>query len=276
MGQERDRITTLIAAAIVAGFGIIAVLGDSQAQAGVLKNSVRVGDRSAMTILRTPKPGEKKRIRITPRRAAPAARAAAAPQSQAWFWDEHRTEADAAGPERWTAALESLQTHRASGSALFSEDRLRAIADKYETHIASAARDHGVSELLLLAVIAVESAGHSRAVSPKGARGLMQLIPATAKRFGVADSFDPAQNIGGGAAYLDWLLRNFGEDAILALAGYNAGEGAVQQHKGVPPYAETRDYVVKVFDALAAAQSLCRAPADTPRRACGWSSTPSS
>jgi soluble lytic murein transglycosylase-like protein len=102
------------------------------------------------------------------------------------------------------------------------------------------------------------------------------LIPATARRFGVADSFDPDQNIGGGAAYLDWLLRNFGEDAILALAGYNAGEGAVEQYKGVPPYSETRDYVVKVFDALAAAEPLCRAAAASPRRACGWTSTPPS
>jgi soluble lytic murein transglycosylase-like protein len=104
----------------------------------------------------------------------------------------------------------------------------------------------------------------------------MQLIPATARRFGVADSFDPAQNIEGGAAYLDWLLETFREDPILALAGYNAGEGAVEKHRGVPPYAETRDYVVKVFDALAAARALCAAPADSPRRACGWPSAPAS
>ncbi len=133
-----------------------------------------------------------------------------------------------------------------------------------------------MSEVLLLAVIAVESAGRARAVSPKGAKGLMQLIPATARRFGVADSFDPAQTILGGAAYLDWLLERFGGDAILALAGYNAGEGAIERHKGVPPYNETRDYVVKVFDALAAAKDLCRTPADTPRRTCGWPSTPPS
>ena len=153
---------------------------------------------------------------------------------------------------------------------------MRDIAAKFETPIAAAARAHGVSELLLLAVIAVESSGKAKAVSPKGAKGLMQLIPATARRFGVSDSFDPAQNIRGGAAYLDWLLRNFGEDPILALAGYNAGEGAVARYKGVPPYDETRDYVVKVFDALAAAEALCGAPADTPRRACGWPSTPPS
>jgi soluble lytic murein transglycosylase-like protein len=260
----------------VLSLGIGAVGGDSQARAGLLKNGVRVGDRSAMTIMRTPKPGQRQRIH--PPGASARARSAppARRQSHAWFWEQYRTEADAAGPGRWAAALASLQARRAGGDALFSESRLRDIKAAFETQIAAAARAHGVSEVLLLAVIAVESAGRARAVSPKGARGLMQLIPATARRFGVADSFDPAQNILGGAAYLDWLLRNFGEDAILALAGYNAGEGAVERHKGVPPYSETRDYVVKVFDALAAAQELCRAPADTPRRACGWPSAPPS
>ncbi len=252
--------------------GISAVVGDSQAQAGLLKNSVRVGDRSAMTIMRTPKPGQRRRIRPP----GASARAQSRPQSYAWFWEQYRTDADAAGPGRWTAALESLRAHRAGGGALLAESDLRDIKGKFETQIAAAARAHGVSEVLLLAVIAVESAGRVKATSPKGARGLMQLIPATARRFGVADSFDPAQNILGGAAYLDWLLRSFDEDAILALAGYNAGEGAVERHKGVPPYGETRDYVVKVFDALAAARGLCRAPADTPRRACGWPSAPPS
>ena len=73
----------------------------------------------------------------------------------------------------------------------------------------------------------------------------MQLIPATARRFGVADAFEPAANIAGGAAYLDWLLHEFGGDVLLALAGYNAGENAVHEHNGVPPYPETRDYVVR-------------------------------
>jgi len=266
--------TRLLIAGLL-GLWIGSVFGDSQARAGLLKNSVRVGDRSAMTIVRKPKPGQRKRI-FNHKAPALAPARPQRPQSNGWFWEQHRTEADAAGPARWAAALESLHVHRASGGALFSESRLRDIKDKFERPIAAAARAHGVSEVLLLAVIAVESAGQTRASSPKGARGLMQLIPATARRFGVADSFDPAQNILGGAAYLDWLLRRFDEDAILALAGYNAGEGAVERNKGVPPYSETRDYVVKVFDALAAAEGLCRTPADTPRRACGWSSTPPS
>ena len=93
------------------------------------------------------------------------------------------------------------------------------------------------------AVILAESAGRQWATSPKGAMGLMQLLPATARRFGVADPFDPAQNVAGGTRYLRWLLDRFGGDVTLALAGYNAGEGAVERHGGVPPYRETRNYV---------------------------------
>ena len=266
--------TTLLLIVALLSLGIGAFTGDSQARAGLTRNGARVGDRSAMIILRTPEPGQRQRIR---RPGAPAGAQSAPParrQSQAWFWEQHRTDAAAAGPGRWAAALASLHARRAGGGALFSESRLRAIKDRFETQIAAAARAHGVSEVLLLAVIAVESAGQVKATSPRGAQGLMQLIPATARRFGVTDSFDAAQNILGGAAYLDWLLRKFGEDAILALAGYNAGEGAVARHQGVPPYSETRDYVVMVFDALAAARGLCRVPADTPRRACGWPSAP--
>jgi hypothetical protein len=274
MWRKRGNIATEFLVAALLSFGFSAVFGDSPAEAGLLKNSVRVGDRSAMTIIRKPQPGQKRLIRLP----SPVARAPATGggQTHGWFWAEQSTQAADAGSQRWAGALASLHAHRAGGGALFSEDRLRGIKGKFETQIAAAARAHGVSEVLLLAVIAVESAGQTRAASRKGAQGLMQLIPATAKRFGVADSFDPAQNILGGAAYLDWLLRNFGEDAILALAGYNAGEGAVERHKGVPPYDETRDYVVKVFDALAAAESLCRIPADTPRSTCGWRSTPPS
>jgi len=272
MRQNGGKFAVILVAALLGGGGVNALFTDSSAQAGMLKNSVRVGDRSAMNIFKTPKPGERHRIRI--HRDVERVARAPAPESQSWFWDQHHAESAAAAPGRWAEALASLQAHRAAGHVLFSEDRLRDIATRYRAYITTAARAHGLSEALLLAVIAVESAGRAKAVSPKGARGLMQLIPATAQRFGVADSLDPAQNISGGAAYLDWLLRNFGEDAILALAGYNAGEGAVERYKGVPPYSETRDYVVKVFDALAAAGPLCRSLADTPRQGCGWTATP--
>ena len=114
-----------------------------------------------------------------------------------------------------------------------------------ETLLASARR-HGVDPLLVKAVILAESAGRRWATSPKGAMGLMQLLPATARRFGVPDPFDPAQNVAGGTRYLRWLLDRFGGDVTLALAGYNAGEGAVERHGGVPPYRETRNYVRSV------------------------------
>ena len=272
MCLKRVEIATRLLIVLLLGLGLAVILPDSQARAGLLKNSVRVGDRSSMTILRTPESGQRKRIILRARPTAPPSQ----PRSFGWFWEEYPATADAAGPQRWSDALASLEARRADGGAIFTESRLRDIAKKFETQVATAARTHGVSEILLLAVIAVESAGEVKAASSKGAKGLMQLIPATARRFGVANSFDPAQNILGGAAYLDWLLKNFGEDPILALAGYNAGEGAVERYKGVPPYTETRDYVVKVFDALAAAQQLCRNPADTPRSACGWTSSPSS
>jgi soluble lytic murein transglycosylase-like protein len=99
---------------------------------------------------------------------------------------------------------------------------------------------------LVTAVIAVESGYRADAVSPKNAQGLMQLIPATAARFGVADPFDPAQNIRGGMMYLRFLLRLFDGDVTLAFAAYNAGEGAVIEHGGVPPYPETKLYLEKL------------------------------
>jgi hypothetical protein len=108
------------------------------------------------------------------------------------------------------------------------------------------ARENGLDPDLVLAVIAVESAYNVKAVSPKNAQGLMQLIPATAKRFRVKDPFDPAQNVRGGASYLRWLNDRFAGNTALALAGYNAGEGAVETHGGIPPFAETQRYVQAV------------------------------
>lgn len=111
---------------------------------------------------------------------------------------------------------------------------------------ASAAR-YDIDPALVLAVIDGESGGDPRARSPKNAQGLMQLRPDTAQRFGVADPWDIGQNIEGGTAYLNWLLRHFNGSLPLALAGYNAGEGAVERHGGIPPYRETRHYVQRII-----------------------------
>lgn len=128
---------------------------------------------------------------------------------------------------------------------------LRARRARYEALVSANARRHGLSPALLHAVIRAESAYDPRAVSSAGAQGLMQLMPATAARYGVADSFDPADNVSGGAAYLRDLLDLFDNDLRLALAGYNAGEGAVLKHgRKIPPYAETQAYVRKVLQYL--------------------------
>ena len=125
-----------------------------------------------------------------------------------------------------------------------------------------------VSPALILAVISVESAGRSDAVSSAGAQGLMQLMPPTADRFGVTDAFDPVDNIKGGTAYLDWLLDEFDNGVIFALAGYNAGEGAVRNNNGIPPYAETRTYVPKVLAAWEVARGLCITPPELVTDGC--------
>lgn len=113
-----------------------------------------------------------------------------------------------------------------------------------------ASQRHGVSEQLISAVIRVESGYNARAVSRKGARGLMQLMPETAAILGVRDSFDPAENIDGGVRHLRGLMERFGNDLPRVLAAYNAGEGAVNTYRGIPPYAETQMYVERILSIL--------------------------
>lgn len=120
-------------------------------------------------------------------------------------------------------------------------------ASHWSPLIDQVAAEHGMDARLLHAIVTVESAYDPQARSHAGALGLMQVIPATGKRFGANDLFDPLQNLRAGTAYLAWLKRRFGGDLTLMLAAYNAGEGAVQRHGNrVPPFNETRQYVRKV------------------------------
>jgi len=123
---------------------------------------------------------------------------------------------------------------------------------------------HSLPPQLIHSVIKVESNYNPYAVSVKGAQGLMQLIPETARRFGVTNTFNPVDNIQGGARYLRYLLDLYGGNYPLALAAYNAGEGAVARYGGVPPYAETQNYLVQVRKQLEAAQKATAAKTPPP------------
>lgn len=116
----------------------------------------------------------------------------------------------------------------------------------FSEEISAAAEVFGVDGALIRAIIHAESAYQPDALSPRGAQGLMQLMPATQRELQVADVYDPVDNIAGGTRYLAGLLEQFGNDVELATAAYNAGPGAVREHGGVPPYAETREYVRRV------------------------------
>ena len=120
----------------------------------------------------------------------------------------------------------------------------------YDPFIDRVARENGVAPELIKAVALVESGFDPHAVSPKGAQGLMQLMPETARQYGVRDAFDPLQNLRAGTIHLRKLLEEFRGDVVLALAAYNAGSGAVKRHGGVPAYRETQEYVRKVHDNL--------------------------
>jgi soluble lytic murein transglycosylase len=131
----------------------------------------------------------------------------------------------------------------------------QATGAPYLAEIRDAAARYGIPEPLVSALIRVESAFNPRAVSHKGARGLMQLMPGTAAMLGVRNSFDPRENIEGGVRHLRGLMDRFGGDLPLVLAAYNAGENAVLRHRGIPPYAETQDYVKKVLGYFASSGS---------------------
>ncbi len=122
----------------------------------------------------------------------------------------------------------------------------------YGQLIYEAAKRHALNPQIVSAVIRAESAGNARAFSPKGACGLMQLMPSTATRFGVSrrELWNPERNLEAGVSYLKWLSDRFGNDLSRILAAYNAGEGSVDRYRGIPPYRETRDYVRRIYTTL--------------------------
>jgi soluble lytic murein transglycosylase-like protein len=235
--------------------------------------------------VKPPAPGTKKRITVqidptlTPAPSKPRptptepestetqpATKPASPGRYAWFWEKVSPELENTGPGRLNDALLALNK---SGDV--AAPRLQALQDIARVRgvpILLSTIGTNVSPALVLAVISVESAGKADAVSGAGASGLMQLMPATASRFGVTDSLVPEDNIAGGVKYLDWLMQEFDNDPILVLAGYNAGEGSVRKHLGVPPFAETRDYVPKVLAAFQVARGLCTTPPELVTDGC--------
>jgi hypothetical protein len=142
-------------------------------------------------------------------------------------------------------------TYPGKGTLIHSRGFRGLYRGEYDAHIEAAAAAFSLSSTLVRAVIQVESEFDRYAVSSKGAQGLMQLMPFTARRFGVSDSFDPRQNVFAGVQFLRLLLDMFGGDVSLALAGYNAGENAVLRFGGIPPYKETQGYVRKIQSLLA-------------------------
>ncbi len=259
---------------------LVAMVGIAPASAEVDANAVRAEPKRVLP----PQPGQKRLITVQidpaeqarvlaslPAWAEPARPSeAAVPGVDAdpnaatafpWFWTSVSPGISAASSRRLFPALAALEQGPAGqGVPTPRLQNMQGIAERYGAEILKATVGTRVSPALVLAVIGIESAGRETAVSPKGATGLMQLMPATAERFGVSDITLPAENIRGGVAYLDWLMEEFRGDPMLVLAGYNAGEGAVRRHGGVPPFRETRDYVPKVLAAWTVARNLCLTP----------------
>lgn len=256
-------------------FGIAALGAALLVQPLFAQNATPFADFSAKRI-KAPKAGSKPRIdiQIDPEIQAAALKkptgpeavlkpsgaiAPKAPGQYDWFWEKVSPNVGQSGPGRLQLAMATL----AAAAGQIKSPRLQQMQNIAKTNgidILRSTIGTQVSPALVLAVITVESSGKADAVSGAGAQGLMQLMPATAERFGVTDSLAPSQNITGGVKYLNWLMQEFDRDPILVLAGYNAGEGSVRKHAGVPPFAETRDYVPKVLAAFQVAKGLCKTP----------------
>jgi len=172
--------------------------------------------------------------------------------------------------ERWIPATDAKpKFRRAAAKPVAARSPQRswpAEPEAYSRVVAEAASQYAVPERLIWAVIRVESKFDHRAVSPRGARGLMQLMPQTAKMLGVRNAFDPRENINGGTRHLRAMMERFPYDIHLAIAAYNAGEKAVLDFRGVPPFPETRDYVLRVLRLYATPVDCCQSQGSAIQR----------
>lgn len=264
-GNGRDRVAMWL--------GVLSILVSGYANPSMAEGQPKPFPQFTFKSVKPPKPGEKPKIdvqiELLPDRPAKGPEAPVTPKPEtpksgganyAWYWHAVSPSIDQASAARISDAVSAL---RGPEGQIVPTPRLAAMQEvvtRYSSHLMVETVGTQVSPALALAVMWVESNGSVKAVSRSGAQGLMQLMPATADRFGVKDSFDPAQNIRGGVKYLDFLLRTFSGDPVLSLAGYNAGENAVLRAQGVPDYAETRDYVPKVLAAFSVARGLCQTP----------------
>lgn len=236
-------IRLFVAMLLIAAWSLEATAAGLSGQSGVFK------------VVKPPSRGARQRLVIHEvTRALPPGVSRTA-LKHGWFWRVASPQRDAADPAR-AAVLAEAAARRIGGAG--SETVTRRIISDFGRQIAGAARAAGVSEALLIAVVAAESGGDPLATSSQGAQGLAQLMPATAKRFGVSNAYDPAENLRAAAEYLSVLLGMFDEDMLLALAGYNAGENAVLRNDGVPPFNETRNYVPIALSYFHIARRLCR------------------
>lgn len=258
IGGGKAAKTTFATLSLILSLCLVADPGPASAQ-GFGKN--RAG---GIKVVKPPARGARKRLTIHGvQQATPPGTKRSSRHT--WFWQEASTEIGDANADRF-ASLAAVAATRIGGAS--QRAVVKEIAETFRTEISTAARSAKISEALLIAVVAAESRGKAGAVSPAGAQGLAQLMPGTAKRFNVSDPFDPAQNLRGSASYLSILLNMFSQDTLLALAGYNAGENAVLRHGGIPPFAETRDYVPIVLSYWHAAQQLCLSAPSGPRTPC--------
>lgn len=147
----------------------------------------------------------------------------------------------------YSGAIGSVRKTVYKSSSYSPKYTSKPVSNAYSSVIDEVAQKYNHDPKLIKSIIKHESNFDPEAVSNKGAVGLMQLMPDTASRFGVTDTFDPKQNIEGGAAYLDYLMKHFEGDLPLVIAAYNAGEGAVQKYSGIPPYNETQEFVGRVL-----------------------------